>query len=95
MPACLTWDTPRPARRTAPAAILPHGSRYDIHSFVDVAPLLASAGYRAIVPYLRGYGMTRFPAETIAALLQFKLRHSPNEARVDARRPRGSRLNVA
>jgi pimeloyl-ACP methyl ester carboxylesterase len=33
---------------------------YDIHSYVDVAPLLASAGYRVIVPYLRGYGTTRF-----------------------------------
>lgn len=40
--------------------ILLHGWPYDIHSYVDVAPLLASAGYRAIVPYLRGYGMTRF-----------------------------------
>jgi pimeloyl-ACP methyl ester carboxylesterase len=40
--------------------ILLHGWPYDIHSFVDVAPLLASAGYRAIVPYLRGYGTTRF-----------------------------------
>jgi pimeloyl-ACP methyl ester carboxylesterase len=44
----------------APAVILLHGWPYDIHSFVDVAPLLASAGYRAIVPYLRGYGTTRF-----------------------------------
>ena len=43
-----------------PAVILLHGWPYDIHSFVDVAPLLASAGYRAIVPYLRGYGTTRF-----------------------------------
>jgi pimeloyl-ACP methyl ester carboxylesterase len=43
-----------------PAAILLHGWPYDIHSFVDVAPLLASAGYRVIVPYLRGYGTTRF-----------------------------------
>jgi pimeloyl-ACP methyl ester carboxylesterase len=43
-----------------PAAILLHGWPYDIHSFVDVAPLLASAGYRVIVPYLRGYGSTRF-----------------------------------
>jgi pimeloyl-ACP methyl ester carboxylesterase len=43
-----------------PAVILLHGWPYDIHSFVDVAPLLASAGYRAIVPYLRGYGSTRF-----------------------------------
>jgi pimeloyl-ACP methyl ester carboxylesterase len=40
--------------------ILLHGWPYDIHSFVDVAPLLASAGYRVIVPHLRGYGTTRF-----------------------------------
>jgi pimeloyl-ACP methyl ester carboxylesterase len=45
-----------------PAVILLHGWPYDIHSFVDVAPLLASAGYRVIVPYLRGYGTTRFLA---------------------------------
>src|SRR5579872_2319718 len=43
-----------------PAVILLHGWPYDIHSFVEVAPLLASAGYRVIVPYLRGYGTTRF-----------------------------------
>jgi pimeloyl-ACP methyl ester carboxylesterase len=43
-----------------PAVLLLHGWPYDIHSFVDVAPLLASAGYRAIIPYLRGYGSTRF-----------------------------------
>ncbi len=43
-----------------PAVILLHGWPYDIHSYVDVAPLLASEGYRAIVPYLRGYGTTRF-----------------------------------
>jgi pimeloyl-ACP methyl ester carboxylesterase len=42
------------------AVILLHGWPYDIHSFVDVAPLLASAGYRVTVPYLRGYGTTRF-----------------------------------
>jgi pimeloyl-ACP methyl ester carboxylesterase len=42
------------------AVILLHGWPYDIHSFVDVAPRLASAGYRVIVPYLRGYGTTRF-----------------------------------
>ena len=42
------------------AIILLHGWPYDIHSFVDVAPLLATAGYRVIVPYLRGYGTTRF-----------------------------------
>src|SRR5215471_13975860 len=47
------------------AVILLHGWPYDIHSFVDVAPLLASAGYRVIVPHLRGYGTTRFlSAET-------------------------------
>jgi pimeloyl-ACP methyl ester carboxylesterase len=41
-------------------ALLLHGWPYDIHSYVDVAPILASAGYRVIVPYLRGYGPTRF-----------------------------------
>jgi pimeloyl-ACP methyl ester carboxylesterase len=40
--------------------ILLHGWPYDIHSFVDIAPLLASAGYRVIIPHLRGYGTTRF-----------------------------------
>ena len=49
-----------------PPTILLHGWPYDIHSFVDVAPLLASAGYRVIVPYVRGYGTTRFlSTETI------------------------------
>ena len=43
-----------------PAVILLHGWPYDIYSYVDVAPVLASAGYRVIVPYLRGYGTTRF-----------------------------------
>src|SRR4051795_5298460 len=43
-----------------PAVILLHGWPYDIHSFVDVAPLLAAAGYRVIVPHLRGHGTTRF-----------------------------------
>jgi pimeloyl-ACP methyl ester carboxylesterase len=45
---------------SGPAVILLHGWPYDIYSFVDVAPLLASAGYRVIIPYLRGYGTTRF-----------------------------------
>lgn len=45
----------------APVLLL-HGWPYDIYSFVDVAPALASAGYRVIVPYLRGYGTTRFLA---------------------------------
>jgi pimeloyl-ACP methyl ester carboxylesterase len=43
-----------------PVVILLHGWPYDIHSFVDVAPVLASAGYRVIIPHLRGYGTTRF-----------------------------------
>jgi pimeloyl-ACP methyl ester carboxylesterase len=43
-----------------PPIILLHGWPYDIHSFVDVAPLLAKAGHRVIVPHLRGYGTTRF-----------------------------------
>jgi len=43
-----------------PAVILLHGWPYDIYSFVDVAPLLASAGYRVIVPWCRGYGTTSF-----------------------------------
>jgi pimeloyl-ACP methyl ester carboxylesterase len=49
-----------------PPVILLHGWPYDIHSFVDVTPMLAQAGYRVIVPYLRGYGTTRFlAAETM------------------------------
>jgi pimeloyl-ACP methyl ester carboxylesterase len=49
-----------------PAVILLHGWPYDIHSFAAVAPLLAAAGFRVIVPYLRGYGSTRFlSAETV------------------------------
>jgi pimeloyl-ACP methyl ester carboxylesterase len=44
------------------AVVLLHGWPYDIHAFADVAPLLASAGYRVIIPYLRGYGTTRFLA---------------------------------
>ena len=43
-----------------PAVILLHGWPYDIHSYGDVAPLLAKAGFHVIVPYLRGYGSTRF-----------------------------------
>jgi pimeloyl-ACP methyl ester carboxylesterase len=43
-----------------PAVLLLHGFPYDVHSYVDVAPLLAAQGCRVIVPYLRGYGPTRF-----------------------------------
>src|SRR6185312_13891818 len=43
-----------------PVVMLLHGWPYDIHSYVDVAPLLAAEGYRVIVPHLRGHGTTRF-----------------------------------
>ena len=43
-----------------PVVMLMHGFPYDIHSYVDVAPMLAAQGCRTIVPYLRGYGPTRF-----------------------------------
>ena len=47
-----------------PVVMLLHGFPYDIHSYVDVAPMLAAGGCRAIVPYLRGYGPTRFRNST-------------------------------
>lgn len=48
-----------------PPVLLLHGWPYDIHTYVDVAPILAAAGYRVLVPYTRGYGETRFlSAET-------------------------------
>jgi pimeloyl-ACP methyl ester carboxylesterase len=47
-----------------PAVVLLHGWPYDIHSYLEVVPLLATAGYRAIVPYLRGFGTTRFLSDT-------------------------------
>jgi len=46
-----------------PVVLLLHGWPYDIYAFVDVAPLLAAAGYRVIIPYLRGYGTTRIRSE--------------------------------
>jgi pimeloyl-ACP methyl ester carboxylesterase len=45
-----------------PAVVLLHGWPYDIHAFADVVPILASAGFRVLVPSLRGYGATRFLA---------------------------------
>jgi pimeloyl-ACP methyl ester carboxylesterase len=45
---------------TGTAVVLLHGWPYDIHSYLEVAPLLASAGYHVIAPYMRGYGSTRF-----------------------------------
>jgi len=53
-------DTGPPGGR---AVLLLHGWPYDIHSYADVAPPLAAAGYRVIVPYLRGYGTTRFRSD--------------------------------
>ena len=46
-----------------PAVVLLHGWPYDIHSYVDVVPLLTDAGYRVVVPYLRGFGSTLFLSE--------------------------------
>jgi pimeloyl-ACP methyl ester carboxylesterase len=48
----------------APPVLLLHGWPYDIYSFVEVAPLLVARGYRVIIPYLRGYGSTRFLSES-------------------------------
>src|SRR5215213_8628211 len=64
MPASSMSDTPTPAPADGPAVLLLHGWPYDIHTYVDVAPVLAAAGYRVIVPYLRGYGTTRFLSST-------------------------------
>ena len=47
-----------------PAVLLLHGWPYDIHAYADVTPTLASAGYRVIVPYLRGYGATSFQSDS-------------------------------
>jgi pimeloyl-ACP methyl ester carboxylesterase len=46
--------------RDGPAVVLLHGWPYDVHTFADVTPLLATAGYRVLVPFVRGYGTTRF-----------------------------------
>jgi hypothetical protein len=68
--------------------ILLHGRPYDIHSYVDVAPVLASAGYRVIVPYLRGYGATRFlSSETVRR--SSRCRRSPLRAISTARTQTG------
>src|SRR5205823_13656093 len=45
---------------TGTGVILLHGWPYDIYTYADVAPILASSGYRVIIPYLRGFGTTRF-----------------------------------
>ena len=45
---------------TGTPLVLLHGFPYDVHSYREIAPVLAAEGYRVIVPYLRGYGPTRF-----------------------------------
>lgn len=84
--------------------ILLHGWPYDIHMFVDVAPQLAAAGFRVIVPYLRGYGTTRFlsadtprngqqsavAVDIIALMDALKIPSPPWPAATGARAPRAS-----
>ena len=54
--------------KNGPVVFLLHGWPYDIYSYAEVAPLLVAAGYRVIVPYLRGYGSTTFrSADTVPA----------------------------
>ena len=68
-----------------PPVILLHGWPYDIHSFIDVAPLLASTGYRVIVPYVRGYGTTERP--TIGTCCRYHCLHGcPQNREGDPRR---------
>lgn len=45
--------------------VLLHGFPYDIHSYVDVAPLLAESGFHVVVPHLRGHGPTRFLSDSL------------------------------
>ena len=59
-PASSTSATSTSVPADGPAVVLLHGWPYDIHTFAEVSPRLAAAGYRVIVPYLRGYGTTRF-----------------------------------
>ena len=84
--------------------LLLHGFPYDIHSYVDVAPLLADAGFRVIVPYLRGHGDTRFLDNTIprtgqqAALGQIVDQHlgaRPGTGHPFGLEPQGAPLAVA
>src|SRR4029079_13992152 len=52
--------------RDGPSVLLLHGWPYDIHSYAEVVPLLAAKGYRGTVPYLRGFGTTRFLSDETA-----------------------------
>jgi pimeloyl-ACP methyl ester carboxylesterase len=74
------------------AVLLLHGWPYDIHSFAEVTPLLAAAGYRVVVPYLRGYGGTRFrSSETVRNGQQSVLAHDVIEL-MDALKVRDATL---
>jgi predicted alpha/beta-fold hydrolase len=70
-----------------PPVLLLHGFPYDIHSFVDVAPLLGAAGYRAIVPHLRGHGTTRFLSNATVRNGQQAAVALDTIALMDARKP--------
>ena len=60
-----------------PPVILLHGWPYDIYSYVDVAPILAGRGYRVLVPYLRGYGSTRYRRTPFATDNRLRWRRTP------------------
>ena len=62
----VAYDEAGPA--DGPPVFLMHGFPYDIHAYAEVAPLLAAAGMRVIVPYLRGYGATRFLSDSRGSL---------------------------
>ena len=79
-------DLGRPDR---PAVLLLHGWPYDIHTYAEVAPLLVEAGYRVVVPYLCGYGTTRFRAAA-EPLQRARIQRRPtNPARHSQARSRG------
>ena len=71
--ACWIPGTSNPGPADGPAVMLLHGWPYDVHSFADVTPVLASAGYRVIVPFVRGYGTTRFLSATHPATASKRL----------------------
>ena len=96
-----TSATPEAGPAGGSVVILLHGWPYDIHSYAEVAPLLASAGYRVIVPYLRGFGTTRFLADAtprngqqsviavdiIALMDSLRSRRQPSPAMIGAHAP--------
>ena len=79
---------------SAPVILL-HGWPYDVHTYVDVAPLLATDGYRVIVPYLRGYGTTRFLSDDTMRNGQQSALGADLIALMDALKSRGRRSAAA